>query len=81
MHKHLLSFEPLARLELATYVTNALLYQLSYSGSDFSFTGCKITSFFEITKRKRFFFEKIFLKMVFYICSVIFPSKIIVLSI
>ena len=70
MHKHLLSFEPLARLELA-----------SYSGSDFSFTGCKITSFFEITKRKRFFFEKIFLKMVFYICSVIFPSKIIVLSI
>ncbi|WP_287698910.1 hypothetical protein, partial [Bacteroides sp.] len=62
-------------------VTNALLYQLSYSGSDFSFTGCKITPFFEITKRKRFFFEKIFLKMVFYICSVIFPSKIIVLSI
>ncbi|WP_297676983.1 hypothetical protein, partial [uncultured Bacteroides sp.] len=39
-------------------VTNALLYQLSYSGSNFSFTGCKFTAFFEITKRKETFFEK-----------------------
>uniref|UniRef100_UPI0026772C5C hypothetical protein n=1 Tax=uncultured Bacteroides sp. TaxID=162156 RepID=UPI0026772C5C len=62
-------------------VTNALLYQLSYSGSNFSFTGCKFTAFFEITKRKETFFQEIFLNRDFCIENSTFLVKKNVLSI
>ena len=76
MHKHLSLSEPLARLELATY---ALRMRCStnwaIAATAFCFTGCKFTAFFETTKRKEDFFEKIFLKAIFEVCSVIFLLK------
>ena len=49
-------------------VTNALLYQLSYSGNGFSITRCKGTSLFEFAKRIAWFFRNISVWHFFYIC-------------